>query len=121
MEQLFDDILNLPGVQGVFFFSEDGTLEYHKMGVTPKSNLSIINWKPFIQSLGQIKEADLVYENCRIYIRQTYGGYLLIHMNQLAQASMIRLNCDLLMPHLKAYSEKKTKGGASIGRMFKAK
>lgn len=118
MKELFRDLLALNNVFGAMFLAEDGRVLFKQFIRPPSKDLNSVNWTPFIQSVTLIKEADLLYENCRIYIRKTYGGYIVVHLNTEAQPSLVRMHCDLIMPRLKSLQEKGMKG-AKIGRFFK--
>lgn len=55
----------------------------------------------FVQALGNIREADLIFEKCRIYLRKTDTGVLLILLGLFASGAMVRLNVDMVLPSLK--------------------
>jgi hypothetical protein len=74
------------------------------------------DWSFFIESLEGMRETDLVFEKGRIYIRKTEIGYIVILMALFVPIAMIRLNCDILLPSLKA-----PKSSKKFGRFFKKK
>jgi hypothetical protein len=117
MKELFRDILDIDDVKGVMIFSFKGELIF-KDFLTPisKEPESREWWPLFIDSLRGIREADIVYEKGRLYIRKTDLGYLLILMGLFAPVAMMRLNCDILLPSLE-------QAGASKGlaHFFKKK
>ena len=65
-------------------------------------------------SLKGIREAQLVYERSRIYVRETAIGYLMVLTGMFAPIAKIRLYCDVLLP---ALDEMKT--GKGLKRFFK--
>lgn len=117
MKKLFNDILGMEDVDGVMIFSFKGELIYKKflssLLVEPETRDW---WGLFISSLNGIKEADLIFEKSKFYVRKTAIGYLIILMGIFAPSAMVRLNCDTLLPALK----KMTTGKGRMG-LFKNK
>ena len=115
MKDLLNDVLNINGVQGIILLSGEGKVIYDSMeGKRSGMNLTFTNWKRLIDVLGNAREADFVFESGRFYLRQTHDGYLLISMQLHASIAMIKLNCDILLPHLKS-----TKSSKGIKGFFK--
>ena len=109
MKELFSDILKTEDVEGVMLFSFEGELifkEFLSPLVDESENMEPVGL--FIDSLKGIREADLVFEKARIYVRRTSLGYVMILMGVFAPIAMVRLNCDILLPSLK--KEATTKG-----------
>ncbi len=102
MKKLFQDILDMKDVKGVMLFSSEGDLIFEKF-LSPLSEKPETKglWSTVIASLQGIREADLVFEKSRLYIRKTEQGYLLVLMGMFAPIAMIRLNCDVLLFSLK--------------------
>ena len=100
MRELFEDILNMDGVQGVMLFSFSGDLIFkqfsHGLPAEPENR----DWHLFIESLEGMRETDLVFEQGRLYIRKTAIGYLVFLMEPYVPIAMLRLNCDILLPSL---------------------
>ena len=117
MKELFNDILSIKDVKGIMLFSLSEKLIFKEF-VAPVSEEAECGewWAGFIPYLDGIREADLVFENCRLYIRKTGVGYLAIYMGLFAPNAMMRLTCDLLLP---ALNEMKTAKG--LGRLFRKK
>lgn len=102
MKKLFKDILDIGDVKGIMLFSFGGKLVYKEFLAPLTEEPESKEWWPlFITSLEGIREADLVYEKGRLYLRKTDIGYLLILMGIFAPIAMVRLNCDILLPSLK--------------------
>lgn len=109
MKDILNDVLNINGVQGIVLLSRDGNVLFDSMaGTRLGMNQTFPNWKKLIDILGNTREADFVFEKGRFYLRQTHDGYIFISMKLLASIAMVKLNCDILLPHLK--STKKNKG-----------
>lgn len=120
MKALFGDILRLDGVWGIMLFSFDGQIIFKELlpgpsGETLKGEFGD-SWIPIIGTMSQVREADLIFENSRLYIRRTELGYLFVLMGTFAQTAMVRLNCDILLPSLR-----ETKGVKGLKRLFKKK
>jgi len=117
LKELFKDILSIEDVKGVMVFSFKGQLIFKEFLTPISQDPESREWWPLlIDSLRGIREADIVYEKNRLYIRKTEIGYLLILMGLFAPVAMMRLNCDILLPSLK-------QAGASKGlsHFFKKK
>ncbi len=117
MKKLFGDVLDIDDVKGVMIFSFKGELIFKEFLTPISEEPESREWGPlFIDSLRGIREADIVYESGRLYIRKTGLGYLLILMGLFTPVAMMRLNCDILLPSLE-------KSGASKGlaHFFKKK
>jgi len=117
MRELFDDILSLDDVNGIMLFSFEGELIFKEfLTPLPEEPERRDWWRVFIYSLSGAREVDLIFEKCRLYVRKTDLGYLMILMGVFAPIAMMRLNCDLLVPSLK--QTKTTKG---LKRLFRMK
>lgn len=115
MKELFNDVLNINGVQGIILLSTDGKVIFDSMtGKSVGINQTFRNWKKLIEVLKNSREADFVFENGRFYLRQTHDGYLLISMQMIASIAMVKLNCDILIPNLKS-----TKNNKGLKSFFK--
>jgi hypothetical protein len=102
LKELFNDILTIEDVEGVMLFSFEGELvfkEFLSPLLDESGNMDL--WGVFIDSLKGIREADLVFEKARLYVRKTSSGYVMILMGVFAPIAMVRLNCDILLPSLK--------------------
>ncbi len=71
MKEIFDDILAMEDVRGVVVFSFEGEILFMEPNLEIEKSLPL-----FIQALGDIREADLIFEKSRIYVRRTDTGYL---------------------------------------------
>jgi hypothetical protein len=117
MEESFKEILSIEDMKGIMLFSGEGKLLFKKFLDPPAEEPEKRDWWAlFIASLNGIREADLVFERGRLYIRRTDLGYLLILMGVLAPVAMVRLHCDMVLPSLKRNENRK-----GLGRLFKKK
>ena len=114
MQELFRDVLNLTGIRGVILVSFDGKLIFKHSKNSDGDIYDKWSWKRFVGILEGIKETDLIYEKCRMYIRRSDLGYLLVIMEHQAPIAMLRLNCDIIMPSLKPMNPSK-----GLKRFFK--
>jgi hypothetical protein len=101
MTELFEQILSIEDVQKVMLFTFEGELTFHEQQAPPGAAEVSPAWQGFIRSLAGIREADLIFDKSRLYIRRTELGYLIIVMGIFAPAAMVRMNCDMLLPSLK--------------------
>ena len=116
MKELFNDILNIEDVMGVILLSHEGQLGFKHFSSPLDEDPDTIDWGSFLTAFNGIREADFFFENCRLYIRSTSYGYIMILMGIFTPIAMVRLNCDILLPSLKQAT--KSKG---LGRFFKRK
>jgi len=115
MKDLFRDILEIDDIQGVIFLSFKGKIIFREFISQIYENVPELNWLSFIHTLDGVREAELIFEHNRFYIRRAESGYIFVIMGDFAIAEMVRLNCDILLPALEQI-QKKPKG---IGRFFK--
>jgi hypothetical protein len=102
MKKLFKDILNMEDINGIMLFSLEGELIYKVfLSPLPEEPENKSWWGLFIRSLNGIREADLIFEKSKFYIRKTEIGYLIILMGIFVPTAMVRLNCDMVLPTLK--------------------
>jgi len=114
MRELFNDILSMEGVKGLLLFSLAGDLVLKEFNHGGLEEIENRDWSLFIESLAGMREADLIFEKGRLYIRRTDMGFLVVLIGPFVPIAMIRLQCDILLPSLRPV--KKTKG---IRRLFK--
>ena len=114
MRELFNDILNMEGVKGLLLFSFAGDLVLKDFKQIGLEEVEDRDWSLFIELLVGMREADLIFEKGRLYIRRNDVGYLVVLIGPFVPIAMIRLQCDIVLPSLTP--AKKTKG---IRRFFK--
>jgi hypothetical protein len=114
MRDLFDDILNTKGVQGLLLFSFSGDILFKEFISPVDERPENMDWRFFIESLEGMRETDLLFEKGRIYIRRSEIGYLVVLMALFVPIAMVRLNCDIVLPSLK-----QEKSGKKLGRLLK--
>jgi hypothetical protein len=114
MRQLFDTILNIDGVKGLMLLSFNGDILFKKLNPVLQENLENRDWRRLIESLADSREADLIFEKGRLYIRRTDLGFLFVLMGPFVPMAMMRLQCDILLPSLKP-----AKAPKGIRRFFK--
>ena len=106
MKNRFKDIIDIEDVDGVIFLGFDGKIIYSEFVSHPPENLADIDWHLFIHSLNGLREAQLVFENRRLYIRRAQTGLVIVLMGKIALTEMVRLNCDILLSSLEEKEEK---------------
>lgn len=106
MKSLFNDILKMDGVKGAILFSASGEVRFQEGPIFGESG-SDGPWVGFLETLQGIREAELVFEQGKLYIRQTASGFLLLVMDSFVSMAMTRLSCDSLLPALKKMNASK--------------
>lgn len=102
MKDLFTNILGIEDVQGVMLFSFEGGVLFGEIQSPQVEGLEKADfWPRFVEALKGIREADLVYESSRLYIRRTALGFLVIPCGAFTPGAMLRLGCDMVLPSLK--------------------
>ena len=110
MKQYFQALLETEGVLGLMQLSPEGEVLYKAdpseiLLAGPVDEIAI----DLVDTMGgSVQEADMVFSERRVYLRQTPIGPLLIFLALTAPIAMVRLHCDTLIPTLKA--PKRTSG-----------
>lgn len=114
MKKLFEDILSMDGVHGLILLSEEGKVLFESLDeqrFLPQKNS--FRWKMILDSLGDFREMDLLYDQGRFYMLKTVAGCLIISMGFGVSTAMIKLNCDIIVPELQ-----KIKSGRGFKKFF---
>ena len=114
MRDVFKDLLAVDGVRGVLFFTPSGEPLFEEFNIGGSAPAAVGDWFALVASLGKAREAELVFERGRVYVRRTAAGVLVVVMGLIAPCAVIRLNCDILLPALQV--QRSAKG---IKRFFK--
>ena len=114
MRELFSDILRVEGVKGLILFSSAGEIIFKELSRSVLPEVTNRDWRAFVESLGGMREADLIFEKGRLYIRSADLGYLVVLIGSFVPIAMMRLQCDILLPALKP-----AKSPKGIRRFFK--
>jgi hypothetical protein len=101
MRTVFADLLAVAGVKGVVFFSTAGELIFEEFTINAAARPLDREWRALLSAAAGFREADLLFEKGRIYIRSGEQGTLMVATGRIAPSALIRLTCDILMPSLK--------------------
>ena len=115
MRELFNEILAMEDIQGVLLLSPEGETIFKAFNapVRKENELGKCLYE-IVRSLNGIREADLLLEKLRVYIRMSNMSYLIVLMGSLASAAMVRLSCDMILPSLND-----AKAGKGLRQIFK--
>lgn len=113
-ESVFKDILGIKDVRGVFMFSADNGVIHQDIAPGTAFNMDAVDWQKAIEAFQGVREAELLFDNLRLYVRSLGTGYLCVVMGIYAPTAMVRLNCDLVLPALQ-----KQKAAKGFKRFFK--
>jgi len=114
MKDLFKDILAMEDVKGVLLLSREGEVLYRSFPQSHSAALDGVGWGSLVEPLERLREADLVFQKSRLYIRKAEIGFLIVWTGFFVSSPLLRLNCDVVIPALKA-----EKGQKSFKRFFK--
>ncbi|MGM0451917.1 MAG: hypothetical protein ACQERN_01970 [Thermodesulfobacteriota bacterium] len=118
MKDIFKDVLGVEGVHGVIVLSAEGALLMTRFVPAFQDEESAVDqadWPHFLSELGDVAEAEFVFDQRRIYVRRSQAGFLLVVLDDIAPISMVRLNCEILLPAL----DKMKPGSSRIGQILK--
>ena len=120
MKDIFKDVMGIEGVHGLMVVSNEGSLLLSKFSSDfreEEEKLSQVNWEPFVIEMNTIKDAELIYDSARFYIKKSETGFLIVIIGDNAPISMVRLNCEILLPML----TKIQPASKRIGRILRKK
>ncbi len=103
MKDIFKDVMAIEGVHGLMVISNEGSVMLNRFSPDfrrEEEKLLQINWEPFTIEMSNIKDAELVYDSARFYIKKSDVGFLIVIIGDNAPISMVRLNCEVLLPLL---------------------
>ncbi|MFH0785468.1 MAG: hypothetical protein V2B20_26435 [Pseudomonadota bacterium] len=106
MKTIFKEIMELDHVTGCLFINKEGRVDHAHFPATSSLVTEKHDWLAFIKGLGNISEADILFENNRVAMRKTTAGYLLVVTEHDAIPSLIKLHCDILVQKLNDYRPK---------------
>ena len=104
MKDIFKDVMGITGVHALMVVTNEGSVMLSRFSPDFRSEekkFSQINWEPFIIEMGSIKDAELVYDSARFYIIKSEAGFLIVIIGDNAPISLVRLNCEILLPLLR--------------------
>jgi hypothetical protein len=115
MKDLFNEILAMEDIQGVLLLSSEGETIFKEFNVPVRKNSELDeSFYEIVKSFNGIREADLLLEKVRVYIRKSNMNYLIVIMGSFAPAAMVRLSCDMILPSLND-----AKAGKGLRQLFK--
>lgn len=124
MKEIFKSLIEIEDIQAVLYYSDEGNLLFRKISGSLKDEIKFIDAVKIIESapdwnsisgiFRNINESEFVYENRRIFIKKAPEGYIVVVLGLFVPISIIRLNCEIIIPKLTKV--KKSKG---IGRFFR--
>lgn len=114
MTQLFQDILEIETVQGAFFISFNGEVIFSQVKTSQAEVPVEKDWQAVLERMGDIREAEIVFEYNIVYILESKSGHLVVLMERSAPLAMVRLNCSIVL-HVLEQEIHKPRG---LGRFF---
>lgn len=120
MKNIFTDILGIEGVHGAILLNTEGAVAMSSFSTPYQDEESAIaqsDWNGFALELTDLKEAEFLFEQIRLYVRKTAAGSLVVVMDDIAPISMVRLNCEILLPAL----DRIKPAGSKIGKILRKK
>jgi len=120
-KNIFKDIIKLKDVTAVVHIGDDGKVLAGSFGDGSNGlqSLQASNWQSLAQAFNEVKEAEILYENSRLFIKKAPSGFLLVVMGHFAPVALVRLNCDVVLSRLSA-TKTRFKGLADLFRKQRA-
>lgn len=115
MREIFEDLLAMPEIRAVLFFSPAGKLVFAEPDRPGGDPVNAGGWAEFLGPLAAAREADLIFEGARVVVRRVAAGQLVILLEAAAPSAMTRLHCDIALAKLAA-----VKPARGIRRFFKS-
>lgn len=106
MQDELKDIHELDHVLGCLLINNDGALAHAHFSSPQTTAPDGHDWTSFVKALGEVPEVDILFDDIRMYIRKTKTGYLLILTEIYAVLSLIKLQCDVVVPKLDQHKPK---------------
>ncbi|RJP40580.1 MAG: hypothetical protein C4548_10540 [Desulfobacteraceae bacterium] len=110
MKDIFKDVLGIDGVHGVIVLSGEGGILMSRFSAAyshEEERAGRIDWASFVVELGDIMDAEFIFDAARFYVKKVEQGFLLVVMGEYAPISMVRLNCQVLsLDRLKSTSKR---------------
>lgn len=103
MKRLFAELMQTIGISGVVVLTQDGkVLHQNYLDDELAEQLPEALLHSFIETLGIVQEADIIFSRRRVYVRRIQDGFLLVLMLPNAPMAMVRLQIDTLIPQLES-------------------
>lgn len=109
MQEIFQDIIELDGVEAVLFVDEKGGPVFRWTGPSAPAGLAEASWESLIGAFPKLEEIELLFEKRRAYIVRAEAGFIVVVMGLFTPAAMVRLNCNIALPDVNR-TVKKPKG-----------
>jgi hypothetical protein len=102
MQNRFQDLLRIGGVKGAVLFTLSGQRVCAEFTVGGDNVDNAGDWFALAACVDNVREAELVFERARLYIRRSTEGVLVVLMGLMASTGMIRLTSDVLLSTMRA-------------------
>lgn len=115
MKRLFAELMQTVGISGVVVLAFDGKIMHQNyLDDELGEHLKVALLRQFVDTLGIVQEADIIFARRRVYVRRLSSAFLLVLMLPNAPMAMVRLQVDTLIPQLESSFK-----GRGLIRFFK--
>jgi hypothetical protein len=101
MREHFKELLAIEGVRRVMLFRPSGERVVDEFKAGGGEEAAAADWSEWMAVLGEAREAEIVCERGRVFMRRSGAGLLLVVMGPIAPSAVVRLHCDILLPTLR--------------------
>ena len=100
MNDIFEELSAIEGVNGILFLSANGEPRYKKFFRPDAEKMSDSLMADFPDQSLLIDEMEFVFENGRIYLKKMEQGVLILFLGSFAPFALVRVQCDLIRPNI---------------------
>ncbi len=116
MQELFSEILEQEGVIGCLYLGREGRINFCQLPSPSNKTLTNHDWGKFLNTLGNVTRAEILFTDNTLFFRRTNHGHLLLMTSpNLSGLALIELQLDLLVERLDDYKPQ------TMSRFFRKK
>lgn len=105
MQEIFQDITKIRGVEGVFFVQPEGQPVFQWTAPDAADSIAEAPWDSLVRAFPAMREIELLFTERRVYMVRADKGFLIVVMDLAAPAAGMRLDCKIALSHLHRKSE----------------
>ena len=105
MQEIFQGITKIKGVEGVFFVQPDGQPIFQWTAPDAADSIGEAPWDSLDRAFPAMREIELLFTKRRVYMVRADNGFLIVVMDLHAPAAGMRLDCKIALSHLHRKNE----------------
>jgi predicted regulator of Ras-like GTPase activity (Roadblock/LC7/MglB family) len=100
MQEILQDITKIKGAEGVFFVQLDGKPVFQWTAPDAADSIAEAPWKTLLRTFPKMREIELLFTKRRVYMLRADKGFIIVVMDLLAPAAVMRLDCKIALSRL---------------------